>query len=355
MAPKYRGKSEEWLNDEKTQKSRSARSAANSKRKPDLGDKAAPLVPAEANATVSEVFPNLCKVRLDVNRAELLCSYRRATIFRYDEEVRERSPVAVGDRVKVHVGSPQNGVVEGLCERRNHLSRPAPGKERGADTAKRIQHVIAANIDLLVVVASAGEPLFSPGLVDRYLVAASAAGIEPILCLNKVDLAPAGVVRPSDLYRDLGYPVFEASAKKDQGIVDLKARLRGREVVFCGQSGVGKTSLLTALLGVDAGRVGELSAATGKGRHTTTGAILLPSPADEEGTPSRWIDTPGIREFGLSQVAPAQLAGHFPEMRGLPCEVESCLHLDEPGCAARGQVRYDSYRRILESLLAGEG
>lgn len=346
MAPKFRGGSDDWLDDE------DSRSSQSLKRKPATGDRALPLPPEQANATVSEVFPNQCRVRMDEDTSELLCGYRRATVFRHDDDARERSPVAVGDRVRVARTSPGDGVVEGLCRRTSFLSRPAPGRDR--NPAGRMQHVIAANVEELVIVASAGEPEFNPGLVDRYLTAAAAAGIHPILCLNKIDREAAGGgelgSRPTHLYRNLGYETVEVSAKALQGTAELRLRLLGRSVVFCGQSGVGKTSLLRALLGEQVGRVGEVSVATGKGRHTTTGAILLRGPGD-----SRWIDTPGIREFGLSRIEATRLAGYFPELRELRCRIESCLHRDEGGCLARDLPRYASYRRILESLLAGEG
>jgi ribosome biogenesis GTPase len=147
----------------------------------------------------------------------------------------------------------------------------------------------------------------------------------------------------------LGYPVFELSSKSGAGVDELRKRIEGRTVVFCGLSGVGKTSLLRKLLVSDIGRVAEISHSTGKGRHTTTGAILLGGPSG-----SQWIDTPGIREFGLSEVPPARLAECFPEFQKLHCAVSGCLHQDEEGCVVRTLARHASYRRILESLLAGE-
>src|SRR4051812_45440881 len=185
MAPKFRGDSEDWLDEEESEGAASSRPAGAAKpRSAASQSRAEPLPREQANATVAEVFPNRCRVRADGDHAELLCSYRRATLFRHGEEFRERSPVAVGDRVKVSRSSPQAGVVEGLCQRRNSLIRPAPHQEK-------VRHVIAANIDDLVIVTSAREPFFTPGLVDRYLVAAAAEGIQPLICLNKVDLLTA--------------------------------------------------------------------------------------------------------------------------------------------------------------------
>jgi ribosome biogenesis GTPase len=113
---------------------------------------------------------------------------------------------------------------------------------------------------------------------------------------------------------------------------------------------VGKTSLLRVLLGTAVGKVADVSGATGKGKHTTTAAILLQGP---EG--SDWIDTPGVREFGLAEIQPEQLKDQFPEFNNLKCQAPSCLHESEEGCAARELPRYSSYRRMIDSLRAGEG
>lgn len=341
--PKYRGDSEDWLDHEGAHKNGSKRGrASGSKQKT---DKANPLPPEQANATVAEVFPNQCRVRLDEDRSEILCSYRRATVFQQGD-VRERSPVTVGDRVLAQRLNPQSGIVEGVCLRKNHLSRPAPGREDQGKT----QHVVAANVEFLVIVTSATTPAFTPGLVDRYLVAATYAGIEPILCLNKVDQLAPDASKPTRVYRELGYTVVEISTKQKIGIDALLEKVRGKGAVFCGQSGVGKTSLLRVLLGTQIGKIGDVSSATGKGKHTTTAAVLLGGP---EG--SDWIDTPGVREFGLAEIKPEQLKDQFPEFRDLKCQAPSCLHESEEGCAARSFERYPSYRRIIESLRAGEG
>jgi ribosome biogenesis GTPase len=318
------------LDDQKTKRAQRARKGETDRAK------AEPLDPSQANATVAEVFPNQCRVRLDEDGREVLCPYRRAGVVGASSaDLRERSPVAVGDRVQVAQLTQSSGVVEGLCRRRNLLSRAAPGREPG-----QVRHVIAANIDLLAIVDSLHEPEFTPGLIDRYLVAAEAAGIPAMLIVSKSDLAHAGE-RPEDPYKSIGYPAHRQSAKKGEGIDELRALLTGKRVVFCGHSGVGKTSLLRILTGTEIGRVGEVSESK-KGRHTTTSAILLPG--------TEWIDTPGVREFSLDGVKPDNLAAFFPEMRGLTCETPGCLHVEEPGCKARGLFRYPSYRSILDRM-----
>ena len=317
---------------------------------------ATPLEPSEANATVIEVFPQLCRVRFDADSSERLCSYRRAQVYEHGlggEGTRERSPVAVGDRVKASSSDPQSGVVEGVARRRNQLMRPAPGRERDEESAIQPVHVVAANIDDLVIVASTRSPEFSPGLADRFLVAATIAGIRPVLCVSKIDLLEDSASKSWELYRALGLPVFEISSKTGAGLDALRSALTGRRVVFCGHSGVGKTSLLRELTGRDIGRVGEVSDATGKGRHTTTSAVLLQGPGD-----SLWIDTPGIRAFGLLGVKPETLQQYFPELEAAACSAKPCSHgpeTENPGCAARGLPRYESFSRIRQSLLEGEG
>lgn len=317
---------------------------------------ATPLELDQANATVIEVFPQLCRVRLDEAGGERLCSYRRAQVYEHGlggEGTRERSPVAVGDRVKAASTNPQSGVIEGVARRQNQLVRPAPGRERAENSTVQPVHVVATNIDDLVIVASTLNPDFSPGLIDRFLVAAQIGGIRPVLCVSKIDLLPEGAARTWEIYRDLGIPIFEISSKSGHGLDELRAVLTGRKVVFCGHSGVGKTSLLRQLTGSEIGRVGEVSDVTGKGRHTTTSAVLLHGPGN-----SLWIDTPGMRAFGLLGVKPETLQQYFPELEAAPCAEKPCSHgpeTESPGCAARGLPRYESFSRIRQSLLEGEG
>lgn len=341
MSPKFKDNPNNWLDDEADRKGQGG------KRSKHRAAKAAsePLPPSKANAVVAEVFPNQCRVNLlHSQETRLLCSYRRAIVFggkgAQSDSGRDRTPVAVGDLVFVKETGGATGVVEGVCERTNTLSRPAPGRDSG-----KFYHVLAANLDILVIVASVYEPEFSPGLIDRFLVAAEAENIPVVLGVTKFDLHK-GDSRPWALYQELGYPVFELSAQKGLGLNALVAHLMDRKVAFCGQSGVGKTSLLGALFGRNIGKVGEVNQATGKGRHTTSSAILLGGPGN-----SMWIDTPGVREFGLSRITAQSLGQFFKEFRNLSCTESNCLHLDEVECAARNLPRYPSYRRILLSLL----
>ena len=382
MVPKFRGNSEDWL--DQTEAKNKGRSAA--RKKKTTTARATQLPREEANATVAEVFQNQCRVRMDSplmtessadrgteefasnfgvkvgvdvaqlekagigearpkisdDQVELLCSYRRANVVGKSLEFRERTPVAVGDRVLVQATGGATGVIEGICLRNKTLSRFAPGREVG-----QFQHILAANVDLLVIVASAVNPVFSPFWVDRLIVAAASEGIEILLCITKVDLLSSENEKPWQMYADLGYTVAEVCAKKNLGIAELTEKLIKKTVVFCGQSGVGKTSLLRVLTGKNIGKVGLVNESTGQGRHTTTSAILLPAPHQ-----SQWIDTPGMREFDLVHLAPEELRQCFPEFNDLTCEQKDCLHLEESGCQARSLLRYSSYRKIYDSLSA---
>lgn len=345
---------DKWLDDEGPDQTRQKFHSRGHKKKQMKEGEAQWLEPSEANATVTEVFPSLCRVRRDGDGVSLLCPYRRADVYHGAVEgLKERTPVAVGDRVKVSwsEGSKADGRVEGVAKRRNQFMRAAPGRDPG------FVHVIAANLDLLVIVAAVEEPHFSPGVVDRFLISAQTAGIPVVLCVNKNDLtvqSAAELEGHLEVYRVLGVETRLVSAKKGNGIADLRKRLTGLSVAFCGHSGVGKTSLLKALLEREVGKIGDVSDVTGKGRHTTTSAVIHEGPETEAG-PSRWIDTPGVRSFGLVGLEPEGLVAFFPDLHGERCAVQGCLHEGEDGCAAAGQPRFASYIRILESLKQGQG
>jgi ribosome biogenesis GTPase len=271
----------------------------------------------------------------------------------------EGNTVVVGDRVLLEERQAGAGVIVELLPRRNQIARrsavPMPG-------AHAFEQVIAANLDQAAPVFAAAEPAPKWNLLDRYLVSAEAAGLPALVCITKLDLAPAD---PQDdfwqeleTYRRIGYPLVMVSALSGAGLEQLRAALRGRITVLLGKSGVGKTTLLNALqpgLGL---RVNAVSQATGKGRHTTTHQELFPL---EETNGGAIIDTPGVREFGLWDVFPDDLALFFPEMRPLVGRCRfglDCGHDQEPGCAIRkavmaGQInprRYQSYLHLKEEL-----
>src|SRR5258707_14154806 len=221
--------------------------------------------------------------------------------------------VAPGDRVRISVLGTGQGVIEEVLPRRTALTRAR--SETGAE------HVMLANLDQAVLVFSVGEPAPHFGMLDRYLSLCEHAGIAVAICLNKVDLGvPTAVMEPAALYASLGYEVLFTSAATGQGVDRLRERLAGRTSLLPGPPGVGKSLLMNDLLPDASQRIREISEATGKGRHTTTGARLLPLP---EGG---WLaDSAGIRELALWNVPADALARAFVELRPL---AEGCAYDD---------------------------
>jgi ribosome biogenesis GTPase len=258
----------------------------------------------------------------------------------------ERSIVAPGDRVCILPSLNDEAVIERVERRHGLLTRASRGRE----------HVLVANVDHVVIVMSLVEPDLKPHLVDRYLVSAEQGGIMPIICLNKADLIDPAVFQPLiGLYSQLGICTLLTSATTGLGVARLRQRLVGRESVFAGQSGVGKSSLLNAIQPDLALRVREVSETTQKGRHTTTTAELIR--LDFGG----WVvDTPGIRQFQLWDILPEELEGFFPEFRPFVplCTYPDCTHTHEDRCAIKEAVmrhqisdqRYTSYL----GMFAGE-
>jgi len=251
-----------------------------------------------------------------------------------------RGALACGDRVSVARTSAGHGVIEAAAPRSTLLYR--------SDHAR--QKLIAANVTQIVVVV-APVPAFHEDLVNRCLAAAAHGGIAAAIALNKTDLPQsAAALQALEIYRRLGYPVIALSAKRD--LSPLRPRLQGRTSVLVGQSGMGKSTIINALLPEAAVRVAELSAALDSGRHTTTHARLYHLDAA-----SHIIDSPGLQEFGLHHVATPELAQAFIEFRPFTeqCRFRDCRHVTEPGCAVaaasmRGEIsesRLESYRGLV--------
>ena len=256
----------------------------------------------------------------------------------------KRTDIACGDRVEIAMTALDEGVIESTSPRASLFYRSDIQREK----------LIAANVTQIVIVLAASPP-FHAELLDRCLAAAEHAGILALLALNKMDLPAAPAARQAlELYRALGYEVLPLAAKID--IAPLRARLKGHTSVLVGQSGMGKSTIINRLLPDAAARVGELSAALGGGRHTTTHARLYHLDAA-----SHIIDSPGLQEFGLVHVEPEDLAHCFIEFRPHlgKCKFNDCKHLTEPGCAitaaiARGEIdarRAESYRTLVMQLM----
>ncbi len=272
---------------------------------------------------------------------------------------KQTNPVAVGDHVRYELQDDGSGLIHDVEERRNYIVR------RATKLSKQT-HVIAANIDLLCVVATMGLPRTSTGFIDRLLVTAEAYHIPACLIFNKVDLYDeelwAAQRELSGIYRAAGYQVLEVSALTGQGTDEVRRLIAGRTVLFSGHSGVGKSALLNALCPGLGLRVGELSDWSFKGKHTTTFAEIHPMQLPTAGgsEPSYLIDTPGIKEFGMVDFSEQELGHFFPEMRSvLPeCYFSNCTHRHEPHCAVKSAVeegrisaeRYQNYLKILEGI-----
>jgi ribosome biogenesis GTPase / thiamine phosphate phosphatase len=272
---------------------------------------------------------------------------RRASIMNHD-------PLAVGDRVRLLRAGDGTGVIEEILPR-NSGAVTRDDADLGRLTA-------VAGIDQMVVVLAARDPEPHLGVLDRFLVLAEAQELECLVCLNKIDLGlDPGLEGRFALYGELGYPVVRTSAATGAGLDELRGRLAGRTSALIGPSGVGKSSLLNALEPGLALRVGAVNDATGKGRHTTSSARLVPLAGPGGGF---LADTAGIRALALGGVAPGRLDACFREFRPYlgSCRYRDCRHREEPGCAIRGAVeagmldrqRYESYGRLDEEGASGK-
>jgi ribosome biogenesis GTPase / thiamine phosphate phosphatase len=264
-----------------------------------------------------------------------------------------RKGVVVGDHVRV-VGDTSG--IDGALARIVEVKERSTILRRTADDDDPIERVIVANADQLVVVTALADPEPRHGLIDRALVAAYDAGMAPLLCLTKADLADPETLLST--YRSLGVPWVVTSnvhtgSDGETDISDLRELLAGRTSVLLGHSGVGKSTLVNALVPDAAREVGRVNSVTGRGRHTSTSALMLPLPGGDG-----WIiDTPGIRSFGLAHVEPEHLIEAFPDLDEMTEECpRGCTHgADEPECGLdeaveRGEAdpeRVDSFRRLL--------
>lgn len=237
--------------------------------------------------------------------------------------------MVVGDHVSMEIRGAE-GVVVAVHERTNNLVRRAPSASR--------PQVIAANVDQALLVFAARTPEPRQGLVDRFLVACHLAEIDPVVTINKVDQGTGPIERWLLAYEDLGYPVLRVSARSGWGLGRVKRKLAGKTTLFCGPSGAGKSSLLNAAYPGFRLRVGTVSEATNKGRHTTSRAELMPLPFG-----GFVVDTPGLKEFGLWNLDRIDLQLAFPEIaqRRSQCKFSNCSHLHEPDCAVLDAVRAD--------------
>jgi ribosome biogenesis GTPase len=302
---------------------------------------------------IVEVSSSLCRV--DLGDRTLVCGLRGSLSA---EETGFTNVVAVGDEVLVSEDGADRGIVEAVLPRRSVLARPDVFHDGYRTRDRHLNQVIAANADQLLVVASWREPHLWPELVDRYLITAERNDLSAVICVNKVDLAEDAhnyrtALRP---YLGLGYRVLFTSALTGEGVDELREVLCGHMTVLAGLSGVGKSSLLAAVepgLELD---IREVSDRSGAGRHTTTQVTMLKLKAG-----GFVVDTPGIREFGLSGLLRGELIRFYPEIATVEgCRFGDCSHTHEPGCAVKAAVRrglvsatrYHNYKKIYHALEA---
>lgn len=275
-------------------------------------------------------------------------------VFKIDN-ITSTNPIAVGDVVQLEP-EPEDGnntaMITHIQERKNYIARSSPH-------SKVQHHIIASNLDQSLLFATIREPRTSQGFIDRFLVSAEAYHVPAIVVFNKVDLyRPKDwdkLAAVEDIYTTCGYTVVRLSMQTGEGLQKLKELMHGKTTLLSGHSGVGKSTFINELLPGRNLRTTEVSGWSGKGMHTTTFAEMFDLPFE-----GKIIDTPGIREFGITHMSRQELSHYFPEMRRLlnDCHYNNCLHLNEPGCAIKAAVnegtvsadRYVSYLNILDTI-----
>jgi len=278
---------------------------------------------------------------------------RMKGVFKIDD-ITSTNPVSVGDKVEIERENEaeHTALITKIYDRTNYINRQSP-------RAKHQHHIVAANVDLSLLLATLKEPRTSQGFIDRFLVASEMYHVPSIIVFNKADLYKKkedekfGQLR--SMYEQIGYKVFLISVMNSVGIDELKKGIKNRITLISGHSGVGKSSLLNLIFPELQLKTQGISGWSGKGLHTTTFAEMFDLPFG-----GSVIDTPGMREFGLVDVTRQELSHYFPEMRErlVDCQFNNCLHVNEPGCAikeavANGEInedRYVSYVNILDSI-----
>lgn len=275
-------------------------------------------------------------------------------VFKIDDEITSTNPIAVGDVVDIELENEteRSVTITKIHDRRNYINRQSP-------RAKHQHHIVAANIDQCLLIATIKDPKTSQGFIDRFLVACEMYHVPAIIVFNKYDLYKTKETEKfeawKEMYETIGYTVVGISVKENRGIAELQTLLKDKTALISGHSGVGKSSFINAVMPGTSIRTKDVSGWSGKGMHTTTFAEMYDLPFG-----GRIIDTPGMREFGLVDVDRQELSGYFPEMRKrlTDCQFNNCLHTYEPDCAVKEAVingeitedRYVSYYNILESL-----
>lgn len=300
-----------------------------------------PIPAAQVSGRVVEVSRGMCRVEQDGQ--VWLCQLRGALLTK---EEGFSNVVAVGDWVTMEwLGG--DAVVQQILPRRNVIARPDPSNPH-------LRQMLVVNVDRLLIVMAWRNPNIWYELVDRYVIVAQRANVEPIICVNKVDLAEdrTALMEELAIYRELGFQVLYTSTLTGEGVHDLGLLLQDGITALTGLSGAGKSSLLRMIQPAFDLRTGAVSDESGQGRHTTTQSNMLPF------ANGYVIDTPGIREFGLAGLARHELAAFYPDLPHDACRFANCTHQHEPGCAvlagvAQGTVsavRHKTYCKLWKTL-----
>ncbi len=270
------------------------------------------------------------------------------------DDITSTNPVAVGDWVEADIENDDSNtaIINEIHDRNNYINRQSPRH-------KHQHHIVAANLDQSLLIATLREPRTSQGFIDRFLVACEMYHVAAVIVFNKSDLYKAKDMEKYEewkaMYEAIGYKVILVSAEKNEGLDQFGQVLKDKTTLLSGHSGVGKSSLLNTMFPGMNRKTQDVSGWSGKGQHTTTFAEMF-----DLSFGGRIIDTPGMREFGLVDISKAELSHYFPEMRDRlnDCQFNNCLHMNEPGCAIKEAVvnghihedRYISYCGILDSI-----
>ena len=275
--------------------------------------------------------------------------------------IRSTNPVAVGDRVTIQPNQEGTAFITDIEDRRNYIIRKSQNLSKQS-------HILAANVDQAVLVVTINYPETSTTFIDRFLASAEAYSVPVILAFNKRDLLSAEELHYQDmmmqLYDTIGYQCLSISATENIGIDELTTLLQGKITLFSGNSGVGKSTLLNAILPNAKLRTSEISDAHNTGMHTTTFSEMLPLLKDTTENNGWVIDTPGIKGFGTFDMEPEEICSYFKEIFKFSkdCRFNNCTHTHEPGCAVIQAIedhyialsRYNSYLSMLNDKEEGK-
>ena len=281
--------------------------------------------------------------------------------------IRSTNPVAIGDNVEVTQAEDGTNWITELYDRKNYIVRRSTNLSYAS-------HILAANVDMAALIVTINHPKTSTTFIDRFLATCEAYRVPACLIFNKIDLLSEEELQAlsvfRQLYESLDYPTYAISAKNDVAVVreQLSDLFQNRVTLLSGNSGVGKSTLLNAILGKDIARTGAISSAHHKGMHTTTFSEMYPLNHFTQSyttlhnpTPNSWIiDTPGIKGFGMLDMERSEMGHYFREIFKISreCRYSDCVHINEPGCAVNQAVmdgriafsRYESYLSMLDDI-----